>query len=176
MAQCYWYKFTQYISLWNLVQLMFKHLINSQIEFAFPLLDSLPTTKTRSALQIYPCKSSPCTALLNCPENDTKTHITTQGSKLNFQEFTLHCSYHLEKSCTRPPATIHHFLFFWKIFLCSVHLLCYFPEDCSWIDWALIAQPCQAQGGISPSLLPLPCPPELPQLSVISEEQWLAIH
>lgn len=41
-----------------------------------------------------------------------------------------------------------------KIFLSSVCSLCYFPEDCCWIDWALIAWPRQAQDGISPSLHP----------------------
>lgn len=52
---------------------MFKHLINSQVEFTFLPQDSFLTTKTRSALQIYPCKASPYTALLNCLENNMET-------------------------------------------------------------------------------------------------------
>lgn len=119
--------------------------------------DSFLTTKPGSALQIYPRKASLCTALLNC-QNTTEPQITAQGSNVDFKGFTLHCSYHLVESCARttPPFLISSLL---KIFLSSVLVLCYFPEDCCWIDWALIAWPQRVQGGISPSLLPTPHPP-----------------
>lgn len=173
MAQCYWYGFIQYVLLWYLLQLMFKHLINSQSRIC-PPPPGLLTTKTRSALQIYPCKASPYTALLNCLENNMEPRITVQILTFRNSLCTAPITLRRAVQGCPPPFIISSFL---KDFFSSVRLLRYFPEDCCWIDWALIAQPCQAQGGISPSLLPLlPAALQSCCSSVTSEKQRLAIH
>lgn len=153
---------------------MFKHLINSQSRICLPP-PRLLTTKTRSALQIYPCKASPYTALLNCLENIMEPRITVQI--LTFRNSLCTASITLRRAVQGcpPPFIISSFL---KDFSFLHSLAALFPGGLL-LDWLGFNCSAPPGSGWNFTFASPPAPrrsPELLQLSVTSEKQRLAIH
>lgn len=100
--------------------------------------------KTEKRLADIAMQSSP----LHCPSKLPREQQGAQGQILTFRNSLCTAPITLRRAAQGRRPHPHHssFPLPLKIFLSSVRLLRYFPEDCCWIDWALIARPRRGSG------------------------------